>query len=55
MSECKREVSKVESNMSDALAAKSAEIDTLVSYTDAVKRQAALLEGNIASLQVLHS
>ncbi|XP_054793097.1 golgin candidate 1-like, partial [Prosopis cineraria] len=51
LSECKREVSRVESNMSDALAAKNAEIDTLVSSMDAVKRQAALSEGNLASLQ----
>ncbi|KAI9118984.1 hypothetical protein K1719_009659 [Acacia pycnantha] len=51
LSECKREVSRVESNMSEALAAKNAEIETLVSSMDAVKRQAALSEGNLASLQ----
>ncbi|XP_028806589.1 golgin candidate 1 [Neltuma alba] len=51
LSECKREVSRVESNMSEALAAKNAEIETLVGSMDAVKRQAALSEGNLASLQ----
>ncbi|KAF7819768.1 golgin candidate 1 [Senna tora] len=51
LSECKREVTRVESNMSEALAAKNAEIETLVSSMDAVKRQAALSEGNLASLQ----
>lgn len=53
LSECKREVSRVESNMSEALAAKNAEIETLINSMDAVKRQAALSEGNLASLQVL--
>lgn len=54
LSECKREVSRVESNMAEALAAKNAEIETLVSSMDAVKRQAAVSEGNLASLQVFH-
>lgn len=55
LSECKREVTRVESNMADALAAKNAEIETLVSSMDSVKRQAALSEGNLASLQVFYS
>ena len=54
LSECKREVTRVESNMADALAAKNTEIESLVSSMDAVKRQAAFSEGNLASIQVLH-
>lgn len=38
--------------MAEALAAKNAEIEGLVSSTDALKKQAALSEGNLASLQV---
>jgi len=52
LSESKREVTRVESNMVEALAAKNAEIEALLSSMDAVKRQAALSEGNLASLQV---
>ena len=55
LSESKREVTRVESNMAEALAAKNAEIEALLSSMDAVKRQAALSEGNLASLQVLLS
>ncbi|KAL5178596.1 Golgin candidate 1 [Glycine soja] len=51
LSESKREVTRVESNMVEALAAKNAEIEALLSSMDAVKRQAALSEGNLASLQ----
>lgn len=47
----KSEVTKVESNMADALAAKNSEIEALVSSLDALKKQAALSEGNLASLQ----
>ena len=38
--------------MADALAAKNAEIEALVNSVDGLKRQAALSEGNLASLQV---
>lgn len=50
----KSEVTKVESNLAEALAAKNSEIETLVSSIDALKKQAALSEGNLASLQVGH-
>lgn len=48
----KSEVTKVEVNMAEALAAKNSEIEALVSSMDALKKQAALSEGNLASLQV---
>lgn len=51
VSAAKKEVSKAESSMAEALAAKNAEIEALVSSTDALKKQAALSEGNLASLQ----
>ncbi|KAK7314418.1 hypothetical protein VNO77_32941 [Canavalia gladiata] len=51
LSESKKEVTRVESNMAEALTAKNAEIETLLSSMDAVKRQAALSEGNLASMQ----
>ncbi|XP_016511666.2 golgin candidate 1-like [Nicotiana tabacum] len=51
LSAAKKEVSKAESSMAEALAAKNAEIEVLVSSTDALKKQAALSEGNLASLQ----
>lgn len=38
--------------MVEALSAKNAEIETLVSSVDSLKKQAALAEGNLASLQV---
>lgn len=47
----KKEVAKVESSMVEALAAKNSEIETLVSSLDNLKKQAALSEGNMASLQ----
>ncbi|KAJ8768832.1 hypothetical protein K2173_023736 [Erythroxylum novogranatense] len=47
----KGEVTRVESNMTEALAAKNAEIGALVSSVEALKKQAALSEGNLASLQ----
>lgn len=47
----KKEVTKVESSMVEALAAKNSEIETLVSSLDNLKKQAALSEGNMASLQ----
>lgn len=53
LSESKREVTRVESNMVEALAAKNAEIEALLSSMDALKRQAAQSEGNLASIQVL--
>ncbi|XP_073062550.1 golgin candidate 1-like isoform X1 [Primulina eburnea] len=51
LSASKSEVSKAESNMVEALAAKNADIEALVSSVDAMKKQAALSEGNSASLQ----
>ncbi|XP_019107011.1 golgin candidate 1 isoform X2 [Beta vulgaris subsp. vulgaris] len=51
LSAAKTEVNRVESSMADALSAKNSEIETLVSSLDAVKKQAALSEGNMASLQ----
>ncbi|XP_073307425.1 golgin candidate 1-like isoform X2 [Primulina huaijiensis] len=51
LSASKSEVSRVESNMVEALAAKNADIEALVSSVDAMKKQAALSEGNSASLQ----
>lgn len=48
----KSEVTKVEANMVEALAAKNSEIEVLVNSMDALKKQAALSEGNLASLQV---
>lgn len=53
LSAAKTEVNRVESSMADALSAKNSEIETLVSSLDAVKKQAALSEGNMASLQVI--
>ncbi|KAG4141259.1 hypothetical protein ERO13_D06G065100v2 [Gossypium hirsutum] len=47
----KSEVTKVEENMVEALAAKNSEIEVLVNSMDALKKQAALSEGNLASLQ----
>lgn len=41
--------------MVEALAAKNSEIEALVSSMDALKKQAALAEGNLASLQVHHN
>lgn len=41
--------------MVEALAAKNSEIEALVSSLDALKKQAALSEGNLASLQVHHA
>ncbi|XP_041007273.1 golgin candidate 1-like isoform X2 [Juglans microcarpa x Juglans regia] len=51
LSESKSEVSRVESNMVEALAAKNSEIKALVGSLDALKKQTALSEGNLASLQ----
>ncbi|KAI8021425.1 Golgin candidate 1 [Camellia lanceoleosa] len=51
LSSAKSEVTKVESSMGEALAAKNSEIEALVSSMDALKKQAALSEGNLASLQ----
>ncbi|KAK3210637.1 hypothetical protein Dsin_015343 [Dipteronia sinensis] len=52
LSASKSEVSRVESSMVEALAAKNSEIEALVNSTDALKKQAALSEGNLASLQM---
>ncbi|KAK8543665.1 hypothetical protein V6N13_025837 [Hibiscus sabdariffa] len=51
LSLAKSEVTKVETNMVEALAAKNSEIEALVSSMDALKKQAASSEGNLASLQ----
>ncbi|KAK8602275.1 hypothetical protein V6N12_052089 [Hibiscus sabdariffa] len=51
LSLAKSEVTKVEANMVEALAAKNSEIEALVSSMDALKKQAASSEGNLASLQ----
>ncbi|GAB2292376.1 hypothetical protein Dimus_026621 [Dionaea muscipula] len=47
----KAEMTRVETNMADALSAKNSEIEVLVSSLDAYKKQAALSEGNLAALQ----
>ncbi|XP_039058240.1 golgin candidate 1-like [Hibiscus syriacus] len=51
LSLAKSEVTKVEENMVEALASKNSEIEALISSMDALKKQAALSEGNLASLQ----
>ncbi|CAN7090422.1 unnamed protein product [Brassica rapa subsp. narinosa] len=51
LSASKTEVTKVESSMVEALAAKNTEIEALVSAMDALKNQAALNEGKVSSLQ----
>ncbi|RZC50217.1 hypothetical protein C5167_018643 [Papaver somniferum] len=51
LSASKIEVSRVESNMSDALAAKNSEIENLVNSMDSLKKQAATSEGKLGSLQ----
>ncbi|XP_068343413.1 golgin candidate 1-like isoform X2 [Pyrus communis] len=51
LSTSKSEVTRIESNMVEALAAKNSEIEALVSSMDGLKKQAALSEGNLASLQ----
>ncbi|KAH9618985.1 hypothetical protein KSS87_010887 [Heliosperma pusillum] len=51
LSSAKREVGRVESNMTEALGAKNAEIETLVTSLEVLKKQAAAYEGNMASLQ----
>ncbi|GMY36154.1 golgin candidate 1 isoform X1 [Fagus crenata] len=51
LSASKSEVSRIESSMLEALAAKNSEIEALISSMDALKKQAALSEGNLASLQ----
>eukprot|EP00268_Persea_americana_P030268 TRINITY_DN2931_c0_g2_i1.p1 TRINITY_DN2931_c0_g2~~TRINITY_DN2931_c0_g2_i1.p1 ORF type:complete len:714 (-),score=225.17 TRINITY_DN2931_c0_g2_i1:252-2393(-) len=51
LSVSKSSVSKIESDMADALAAKNSEIEALVTSMDALKKQAAASEGKLASLQ----
>ncbi|KAL5572578.1 hypothetical protein UlMin_022175 [Ulmus minor] len=51
LSESKSELTRVESNFTEALAAKNSEIEALVNSMDALKKQTALSEGNLASLQ----
>ncbi|CAI0425579.1 unnamed protein product [Linum tenue] len=55
LSVSKMELTRVESNMVDALAAKNAEIEALRGSMDAHKKQAALSEGNLTTLQVLQN
>ncbi|KAJ6435439.1 hypothetical protein OIU84_000597 [Salix udensis] len=47
----KNEVARIESNMADALAVKNSEIEALVSSMETSKKQLALSEGNLASMQ----
>ncbi|XP_068637935.1 golgin candidate 1 isoform X2 [Aristolochia californica] len=51
LSVSKNAVNKIESDMSDALAAKNSEIEALVASMDVMKKQAAVSEGQLASLQ----
>ncbi|KAK8559076.1 hypothetical protein V6N13_098672 [Hibiscus sabdariffa] len=51
LSVSKNEVTRIESNMVEALAAKNSEIEALVNSMDTLKKQAASSEGNLASLQ----
>ncbi|KAE8682857.1 Golgin candidate 1 [Hibiscus syriacus] len=51
LSLAKSEVTKVEENMVEALASKNFEIEALISSMDALKKQAVLSEGYLASLQ----
>ncbi|KAG6770050.1 hypothetical protein POTOM_025717 [Populus tomentosa] len=51
----KSEVTRIESNMAEALAAKNSEIEALVSSIETTKKQAALSEGNLASIQVAYT
>ncbi|XP_050127928.1 golgin candidate 1-like isoform X3 [Malus sylvestris] len=51
LSTSKSEVTRIESNMVEALAAKNSEIEALASSMDGIKKQAAVSEGNLASLQ----
>ncbi|XP_068641982.1 golgin candidate 1-like [Aristolochia californica] len=51
LSVSKSALNKVESNMSDALAAKNSEIKALVASMDAMKKKTAVSEGQLASLQ----
>ncbi|KAF9615288.1 hypothetical protein IFM89_022615 [Coptis chinensis] len=52
LSTSKVEVSRVESHMVEALAAKNSEIDSLVNLLDTLKKQASVSEGKLASSQV---
>ncbi|KAF3443736.1 hypothetical protein FNV43_RR13426 [Rhamnella rubrinervis] len=47
----KNEVTRVKSNMAEALAIKNFKIEALVSATDGLRKQATISEGNLASLQ----
>ncbi|KAF3436986.1 hypothetical protein FNV43_RR19739 [Rhamnella rubrinervis] len=53
LSVSKNDVMRVESNMAEALAIKNSKIEALVSATDGLKKEAAISEGNMASLQAL--
>jgi 3-phenylpropionate/cinnamic acid dioxygenase small subunit len=48
----RNEVARIESNMAEALAVKNSEIEALVSSMETSKKQLALSEGNLASMQV---
>ncbi|KAL3575109.1 hypothetical protein D5086_023210 [Populus alba] len=47
--------SRIKSNMAEALAAKNSKIEALVSSIKSTKKQAALSEGNLASIQVAYT
>ncbi|KAH8482101.1 hypothetical protein H0E87_029534 [Populus deltoides] len=47
----RNEVARIESNMAEALAVKNSEIEALVSSMETSKKQLALSEGNLASMQ----
>ncbi|KAL8129665.1 hypothetical protein V2J09_018820 [Rumex salicifolius] len=47
----KDEITRAETNVSEALAAKNSEIESLISSLDALKKQAATSEGNLVSMQ----
>ncbi|KAF3433907.1 hypothetical protein FNV43_RR25010 [Rhamnella rubrinervis] len=51
LSVSKNDVMRIEFNMAEALAIKNSEIEALVSATDGLKKEAAISEGNMASLQ----
>ncbi|CAK7337483.1 unnamed protein product [Dovyalis caffra] len=55
LSMSKSEVTRVESDMAEALAAKNSEVEALVNSMETIKKQAALSEGNLASMQVAYT
>ncbi|OWM66066.1 hypothetical protein CDL15_Pgr015493 [Punica granatum] len=51
LSVSKKEATRIESSMAEALAAKNSEIEALSNSMEALKKQLALSEGNLASMQ----